>query len=355
MRRPGKCKRQCGFTLIELLVVIAIIGVLIALLLPGVQQAREAARRTQCTSNLKQIGVAMHNFVEANGHFPCGVAIPTNNLPAAIQATIHPNVIRRLPDSYGARWMKSASFPGNMIAHSWTPFVLPYLESEELFNTYNFHTNWCGNTAGLGTDHPNHTAISTVVQTFICPSAVRSTLVQKGGTSALFSDFGITPTGWDAAVSDYAVNDAIDSSLVPAFADAAGDVAAPDPGAIKGIMFTNEPRSPEAVTDGLAHTMLISEDAGRPLRWESGSLESGSPEGAGWADPESEYYTHGLPTRPTCHTNCTNNNEDYSFHLGGAYKLMADGSVQFFSESMSMRVFARYMSPCGGEVVGDGF
>src|SRR5262249_48077107 len=138
----------------------------------------------------------------------------------------------------------------------------------------------------------------------------------------------------------------------PAFADPSVDQDPPSVGAIKGIMFGNKLRRIAEVTDGLSNTFLISEDAGRPTRYIRGvQTGSGRVSGAGWADFESEYFSHGVSGARNCHTNCDNDNEDYSFHPGGANKLYADGSVRFMKTSVNMRIFARLMSYHGAEVI----
>jgi prepilin-type N-terminal cleavage/methylation domain-containing protein len=100
-------KRRRGFTLIELLVVIAIIGILIALLLPAVQKVREAANRTQCLNNLKQLGLALHSYHDANGSFP-----------------------------KGTQW---SSGVGTAPRLTFSIYLYPYLEQDAIFNTFNFH------------------------------------------------------------------------------------------------------------------------------------------------------------------------------------------------------------------------
>ncbi len=348
-----------AFTLIELLVVIAIIGVLVSLLLPAVQSAREAARRAQCTNNLKQIGIAMHNFENANGYFPPAFAIPTSGLPAALKSIVHPNLLYALPDTFGANWMSKATLT-NPILHSWAVFALPYMEQQQVYNSYNLEWNAVG-LPGQGINHANHTAISTVVNSFICPSSGTEPVDRNGSSSIPLSALtgsNLNATGFHAAISDYAVNDGIEPRVWQAgFADPPSSSSLPDSGKIKGLLYGNKLRKISEVRDGLSNTFLIAEDCGRPELNVLGNTVGGYVAGGGWADWESDYSTHGYvasdpaQSRPNCHTNCTNDNEDYSFHPGGANKLFGDGSVRFIKQSMSMRVFARALSFQGGEVI----
>src|SRR4051812_36495385 len=133
-------KRRFGFTLIELLVVIAIIAVLIALLLPAVQAAREAARRSQCTNNLKQLGLAVHNYVSTNSVLPQQCTFPSGS-----------------DQSWG--W-----------SYSWGLGLLPHMEQQPAFNAFNFSLGFFGNQNGNTYQQGNNTVCQLKIAGFLCPS-----------------------------------------------------------------------------------------------------------------------------------------------------------------------------------------
>ncbi|HTU25631.1 MAG TPA: DUF1559 domain-containing protein [Pirellulales bacterium] len=285
--RIHRPKRRVGFTLVELLVVIAIIGVLIALLLPAVQQAREAARRSQCQNNLKQQALAVANYASAFGTLPSSVRPPT-----------------------GARI-------------AWLTQVLPYLDQQGLFDKYDQTQNWSAaipNTAG-GFTVPNSVVSSTRIAALECPSSNPSTADPsrldddpdpKSQTAALEKGFygsnaglptasGVWPNGGSAAPgrfaapSDYAAVTHVEAILqqlpyeqagvgTPAGATTetqtqiayaatvlGGSGASAIDGYGYGILQKNaKPRLAE-VRDGLSNTVLLSESAGRPWLWNRGT------------------------------------------------------------------------------------
>ena len=166
MMRPfmhlGKKRRDSAFTLIELLVVIAIIGVLIALLLPAVQAARAAARRIQCTNNLKQIGLGLLNFENSQGYLPTDAIGPY--------------------------------IDGSLYAQGWMTFILPQIEQSTLYNAMNLNANWY--------DPANQTVVNTKINAFVCPAAVNDHTV-----SGMIDDLSYNPPPGtlpiSAATSDY--------------------------------------------------------------------------------------------------------------------------------------------------------
>ncbi len=302
-----------GFTLVELLVVIAIIGILVSLLLPAVQAAREAARRMQCSNNLKQIGLSLHTFHDTRKFFPPG-GISTSTTATAL------------------RTKQAFNIPGG-VTHGWAVFLLPYVEQQNLYDQYRFDLDW-----RHATNRPVREQQLSVMQ---CPSSQRNRFDQFNA-----SGFGTV----QAAAGDYGVNNAIDSGLAALNLIDAQTQAAPN-----GVMRVNELHGFADIIDGSSNTTWICEDAGRPARFVTGRrVLAGRVSGGGWADRENEYITHGftstgLASPGPCPINCTNNNEIYAFHPQGAMCMFGDGSVRFVSQTVDIRVIGRVLTRAAGE------
>lgn len=302
-----------GFTLVELLVVIAIIGVLVALLLPAVQAARESARRTQCSNNLRQISMGLHGFHDSYGFLPPGAVTSSTSLAG-----------------------RKLNIPNNRI-HGWGVFVYPYIEQKNLADQYKWDQHWY--------DAGNKTVREAYVSTFLCPSTPVYRRLDSSSTSGV---------SWSAAASDYGVNNGVDNTgLNPRGLIDRGTNSNP-----QGVMRVNELQKFAEITDGLSNTMWICEDAGRPQLYRARSQRVGTTRtsGASMVDRDNEYILHGFTadgvtqTGP-CHMNCSNNNEMYSFHPNGVMVTMGDGSVRFLASNMAFRVVAALITRQGKEVL----
>ena len=282
--------RRHGFTLIELLVVIAIIGVLVSLLLPAVQQAREAARRSQCQNNVKQVMLAFHNYHDAHGGFP-------------------------------NRYSRNGTTLNS--GHGWGLKLLPFLDQAPLFAAWNNDKSFF--------DPENQTVTMTAVRPYICPTA-------PGGPRVMDLSLSTTTTSTGIA-SDYVVFHQISTTGTGATCTQCNTAAPKTAGTVTPIA---------AITDGTSNTIMMAEQAGRPdyylakvkqptnvgltnPKFWGGWASYQSVTGQGWNDatPPGAGGVHAM--------NWSNSQGVYSFHTGGAMFGMCDGSVRFLSESISLR------------------
>jgi prepilin-type N-terminal cleavage/methylation domain-containing protein/prepilin-type processing-associated H-X9-DG protein len=298
-------RRAAGYTLLELLVVIAIIAILLALLLPAVQKVREAAARMACSNHLRQMGLACHNFEGTFGFFP-----------SSIQTT-------------GPQ-------------RSWAVQFLPWIEQGNVARLYDFNRHWC--------EPANAEAVSKHLPTFYCPSSPYGRRSMTGWVRIKLGDRRDWYFVTAAACTDYAVIDEVkEDPYVAGYVD------------VRGYGVLREDQFPRVgdVTDGTSNTVMITECAGRPDWWVRGKLirKNEETDSAPWASRDNDYgldgfdlTNHDADAGP-CAINCSNSNEVYSFHPGGANAVMADGSVRFLSDKVSTRLFARLVTRSGGEVV----
>jgi prepilin-type N-terminal cleavage/methylation domain-containing protein/prepilin-type processing-associated H-X9-DG protein len=285
-------RRNPGFTLIELLVVIAIIAVLIALLLPAVQQAREAARRSQCKNNLKQMGLALHNYVETYGCFP-----------GAYYG-------RRYGSDDGCTYASrrvSVAAPG----WGWGVMLLPYLDQTALYNQMPFNTV---NNINLTNMKPLG---QTPVGVYRCPSDIGPRLnsnFHDFATSNYRANFGTLQVG-----SSYS-----GCGTSPRYEDLTN-----------GMFGANSFTRFRDITDGASNTVAIGEIVlAKFLDVERvGSIWMGQymTSASGYSVPDLNMGT--LSSNVYYRVNGTNTRAYTSFHMGGAHFLFADGSVHFLSES----------------------
>ena len=340
---PRRCSpvRARGFTLIELLVVIAIIAVLIALLLPAVQQAREAARRSQCKNNLKQLGLALHNYADSHRSFPIGVRASVGS------------------------WNHRVA-------------LLPFVDQAVLYNSLNFSQTF-GN--GYPTEDSSQLVLhGLVVPLWVCPSSTLAPVPKdiKGWTTnsnryQVHMYVGIMGSDPDPAGRTTGV---ICRAISP-YGDT-GNYAN------NGLMMANEAATIAQATDGLSNTVIIGEQSGVFSDKQDSRIQSYG----GWNGASYDATDHGGNNKPvsawvncgaspssggsanqaiTCVRYAPNNPSSSaegtgwrgpntilsSFHTGGVHVVMGDGAVRWISNSVDLPLLRTICSKNDGQVAGE--
>jgi prepilin-type N-terminal cleavage/methylation domain-containing protein len=320
--------RLRGFTLVELLVVIAIIGILVAMLLPAVQSAREAARRMQCQNNLKQLALAAHNFASANNHFPAGSGNEFNQCTG----TVSEGGLRQGEYTSGRA--------------PWAVLLLPYLEQQNLYDKFDLKAAFVGLFYDLSPQAPyaatvykNYEWQRTPNRAFKCPSNPDS------NSSSQRTDYAaISGGGTDADAQCHG----------------SGSVSGKRNFFNNGIFYVNSKTDFGEIRDGTSNVFLLGENSN--VRYSSGS---------GWlwsstaraADSGGDYSLSGTVSYvidpmnswdPTVDVNSHGQQQRAlaSKHQSGCFVAMADGSVQFLSESMNINVMRELAAKANGLPVG---
>lgn len=332
LRRNSSAKR--GFTLVELLVVIAIIGVLVSLLLPAVQAAREAARRMSCSNNMKQLGLALHNFENTYQNVPAYamdfVVPPTGNPFGSIDQ-----------------------------GHSTLTLLLPFLEQSTLSDLVNTQRSVI-DPINMPAPYGTNTVVGVELKIFQCPSTPGG---HPNDYGPYFASLGLPSAECRLPRTDYAPTRGVHSSL-----QACTNNTTPVGSEDKGMLGTNnrklKPRVKFAeVTDGLSNTICFGEIAGRqnvyfkrkPM---AGTLlDGGLVLNSAYPDYNTARRIKGYdPTNANYSTsigcssiNIFNVDGLYSFHPGGINTARGDGSVGFLSQSTSPSVLAALITRDGGE------
>ncbi|MDP1796855.1 MAG: DUF1559 domain-containing protein [Planctomycetaceae bacterium] len=314
-------RRREGFTLIELLVVIAIIAILIALLLPAVQQAREAARRTQCRNNLKQIGLALHNYHDANSALPAGSIV----LPNAAGTR-----------DYGHGWV-------------WHGSILPYIDQAPLYNAIQ-GPDGMGNELGDQNTGKTQVIRPLTLSVFWCPSQPD---VRKGTQKN-----GYQPSNYNGNMGTRIGNGNDDcyngTSLTTPLHNRTNVWGCMNG---NGIFYISSKIQFRDVTDGLSNTIFVSEvpDSGGDLMGEfsAGCDRRAIFSGGADSNPPTEMSEYLIAAESNDPINGGAEEAAGSWHVGGAHFLMGDGSVRFLSENIHMATYQGVSTRAGGEVVGE--
>ena len=314
--------RRAAFTLIELLVVIAIIGILIALLLPAVQKVRDAANRTKCSNNMRQMGIALHHYHDAYGNFPSGVN-DTQETPNGSPAGSGNHV------GYHAWW-------------SWMALLMPFYEQDNLYKRADDFArgNW-SNRQPWGP--PANPALATSIPNLVCPADSRANLATHVSDDLGFDD--------DVAFTDYLGVSGIQS------------------GDWKGLLWSNSRIRTGQVSDGLSNTIFVGErpvsadldfgwwfaGAGYPVGQQNGTgdvvLGSHDHPYGSWLASHYQCASEKLGLQPGNLADNCDQSHFWSLHSGGANFLLGDGSVRFVTYNLDNATLQALSTRDGGEVI----
>jgi len=313
-----------GLTLVETLVSIAIIGILVALLLPAVQAARESARKAKCQHNLKQTALALHAFHTANTHLPSHYNGTSLAYPLKAWDQFH--------------------------LHSWRAALLLYLEQSALHDSIDWQA--------LATDQVNESVATSVVSPYICPSGASPSASMGWGLRHDYKDkYLVARSDYDGLAGMWVIFE------VPPAGTKDGDTkylrygvwgsADFDDGTTDGNLTRYRAGRFRDVSDGLSNTLMLVERGGRPYHMEQGrpKVTTGNPDAdyigqAGWS--ASNPLSHRINYRDVG-VNHDNFYGIYSDHAGGAYVALADGSVTFLSETTDIPTLAKLIGRSDGE------
>ena len=323
--------RRRGFTLIELLVVIAIIAILIALLLPAVQQAREAARRSQCKNNLKQLGLALHNYADTHGCFPMGCLFGDLGTDG----------------------------PSNSTRLTWLVYLLPFMDQASVYNRIDFNSK----RSSGSWDANNMRTVD--IPAFRCPS--------DPGNRSTTGQTAYAPTNYVACIGDvtrlYGTGGATATSGVHgAYIVGNGTWARAvlNNGQENACFSSNSSCKFSSITDGTSNTMMVSEClVGATVNVASGDVNpctaasTNKNRGFSWLYAETSswpYCTLLPPNSPIL--DCERfavyvNTVARSKHVGGVHSTLADGSVRFISENLNMTIWRNLGNKADGFVLGE--
>ena len=366
-QRNRRLKRASGFTLIELLVVIAIIAILVALLLPAVQQAREAARRTQCRDNLHNIGIAAHNYHDAFGEFPPAII----NSGAVNNATLHT--------------IKTSQWHWNLNTTGWT-MMLPYLDEAPLYNQYNFNMpssavdrdsnpiTFLPSVPATIVPPENTEVVRTVLPVLLCASEPFKLYKYNSGGSASWRGAYFVETEYSGKVActSYmmAGGDAWEGhAFYSHYETSIIDMPVQEPPRLRvkrnGVFGVNQSSNMAGITDGSSNTVMFGEStldkhsaAYRPT-WGAGKHVG--------------LFGRVVPRRTTnstvnirwkinepLHTSssCTTCNKPYAWtfssrHDGGAFFCMGDDHVKFLNDSIDYFTFCYLNMKADDQSVGE--